>query len=145
METTKTLLAGLGGAIALTLLHEGLKRMNAAPRLDVLGEEAVGKALQPLDAVPMDHKNLYTTTLVADVISNALYYSMIGAGGTKNTYAKAVGLGLTAGLGALALPQKMGLDDTPVTKSTLTKALTVGYYLFGALVTATLLKKVART
>jgi len=141
MTATKNLLAGLGGAIALNLLHESLKRLNGdMPRIDKLGEEALQKALDKIGLPAPEGNNLYLATLGADVVSNALYYSAIGVGDPKHLWARAIGLGITAGTGAVTLPEEMGLDATPVVKTTMTKSLTIGYYLFGALVTAGILK-----
>ncbi|HEX8563885.1 MAG TPA: hypothetical protein VF676_12990 [Flavobacterium sp.] len=138
MKIAKSLLAGLGGAIALNILHEALKRTdNKMPRIDMLGEEALQKSIEMAggEQIQDDHK-LYVATLGADLLSNALYYSAIGAGGQKFIWHKAIALGLTAGTGAVTLPPFMGLNPAPVTKTPETKSLTVGYYLFGALVTA---------
>lgn len=142
MTTTRNIIAGLGGAIALNLLHETLKKKdNDAPRLDLVGEEAVQKSLEAVGEPKIrDKKNLFATALGADVISNAMYFAMIGLGNNKNAWSKAIGLGLTAGTGAVTLPKMLGLNPTPVTKTTKTKTMTVGYYLFGALVTAGILK-----
>jgi hypothetical protein len=49
--------------------------------------------------------------------------------------------GLAAGLGAIALPAPMELDDRPVARNTKVKILTVGYYLAGAMVTAFILSR----
>ncbi|HKH61818.1 MAG TPA: hypothetical protein VKA49_13350, partial [Flavitalea sp.] len=50
-------------------------------------------------------------------------------------------LGLAAGVGALKLSEPFGLDDTPISKSTRRKVLTVAWYLAGGLVTALILEK----
>jgi hypothetical protein len=140
MGKIKNFIAGLSGAIALNILHETLRiKHQNVPRIDLLGEEAIEEGLSFFNAKIEDEKNLYKVTLTGDIISNALYYSLIGAGG-KYTFPKAVMLGLTAGIGAVNLPEPMGLDPEPVTKTPQVKALTVGYYVFGALVTATVLK-----
>lgn len=146
MTIAKNLLAGLGGAIALNILHESLKKSDEdMPRVDKLGEEALQKGLVELGASPIENKdNLYAATLGADLLSNALYYSAIGVGNPKHMWAKAFALGLTGGAGAVALPDVLGLDPEPVAKTTKTKTLTVGYYLFGALVTGCLLKIMER-
>jgi hypothetical protein len=136
----KNILAGAGGAVALNILHESLKKMNPdMPHVDLLGEEALQKTLHCFGGHIDDPDNLYRATLAGDLVSNTLYYSMIGKG-SKNTFTKAVVLGLAAGIGAIALPKPMGLDPEPVTRSTQTKVLTVGYYLAGALVTAAIVK-----
>lgn len=43
--------------------------------------------------------------------------------------------GLAAGVGAVVLPKNIGLDDAPVVETTQKKMMTLGYYLFGAVVT----------
>lgn len=140
MSIAKNLLAGLGGAIALNILHESLKHTNEnMPRVDLLGEEALQKTLRYMGTEIEDDSNLYKATLAGDLLSNSLYYSLIGTG-SKNTFTKAVALGLAAGVGAVSLPGPMGLDPAPVARNTQVKALTIGYYLTGALVTAALLK-----
>jgi len=140
MSTTKNLLAGLGGAIALNILHETLKRFNDTPRIDILGEEALQKGIEYAGGGHIPKEELYAPTLGADLVSNALYYSMIGAGNEKHVWSKAIALGLAAGTGAVTLPDSMGLNSKPVAKNTKTTAMTVGYYLFGAIVTACILK-----
>lgn len=53
-------------------------------------------------------------------------------------------MGLSAGIGAVTLPEPMGLDPKPVAKNNQVKTLTIGYYLLGAVVTGltlTLMKK----
>lgn len=138
------LLAGLGGAIVLTLLHESLKNVDdKMPRIDLVGEEAVQKAT---DYFGLDIKNedvLYGTTLVGDLVGNAVYFSMINGEG-KELWTKATVAGLFAGIGAVKLPSQMGLDDKPVTKSLATKVMTIGYYIAGALTTAGLLKLIEK-
>ena len=142
MTTTRNIIAGLGGALALNLLHEVLRRKDKdAPRLDLVGEEALQKGLEAAGEPKIEDKqNLFAATLGADLVSNALYFSMIGVGNPKNAWSKAIGLGLTGGTGAVTLPKFLGLNPTPVAKTTKTKSMTVGYYLFGALVTAGILK-----
>jgi len=42
---------------------------------------------------------------------------------------------LAIGVGTVLLTGKMGLDDVPFAKNNQQKMMTIGYYLFGALVT----------
>lgn len=141
MSKIKNLVAGLGGAVALNLLHESLKRKDKdMPRVDLLGEEALQKGLEYFGTEIKDDSTLYKATLAGDIVSNAMYYSMIGKGGATNVFPRALAVGLAAGVGAVTLPEPMGLDDKPVTRSNKTKALTVGYYIAGALVTAAIIK-----
>jgi hypothetical protein len=137
MGAIKNLTAGFLGALALNIMHETLRRKATnVPKINLLGEEALNKTLVGLGQTPItDEEELYNATLKADLISNTVYYSMIG-GKTKYIWPKAIFLGLSAGIGALKLPQPLGLDPTPVNATSQMRALTVGYYLFGALVTA---------
>ncbi|RZM18759.1 MAG: hypothetical protein EOO88_39875 [Pedobacter sp.] len=141
MGKLKNLLAGLAGAIALNVLHEGLrKKSNEVPRVDLLGEEALQKTLGYFGTQIEDEQTLYTATLAGDIVSNALYYSLIAAGDKKYLWPKAVFFGLSAGIGAIKLPKPMGLNPEPVAETSKKQVLTVGYYLFGAIVTALVVK-----
>jgi len=137
MKVLKAILAGFAGAAALNILHETVRRFDAdAPRVDLVGEEALTRSMNSLNLEAPTGNNLYAATLAGDIISNGIYYSAIGMAGSKNIYLKGALAGLTAGLGAIKLPEKMGLDDEPVTKTDKTKILTVAWYLIGGLVTA---------
>lgn len=144
MSKIKNVLAGLGGAVVLNILHESLKNKNSKmPRVDLLGEEALQKSLHYFGTSIDDEPTLYKATLASDIVSNALYYSLIGAGDKKHVWARAAAYGLAAGVGAVTLPEPLGLDPEPVTKSQATKALTIGYYLAGALAAGLILKVIA--
>ena len=142
MGKVKNLIAGFAGAVALNILHETLKhKSNNVPRIDLLGENALQKTLGFFGERIGDKDTLYKATLAGDIVSNTIYYSMIGAGDPKYLWPKALFLGLSAGIGAVKLPEPMGLNPRPVAKSDEVKALTVGYYVFGAIITALVLKK----
>ncbi|RYD83865.1 MAG: hypothetical protein EOP54_32900 [Sphingobacteriales bacterium] len=116
------------------------KKDKDMPRVDLLGEEALQKTMAYFGSEIKDEDTLYKATLAGDVISNAMYYSMIGNGDTKHIFTRAVVYGLAAGVGAITLPEPLGLDPEPVAHSQKTKAFTVGYYVAGALVTGLILK-----
>ena len=126
----KKILAGLGGAIALNLLHETIrKNFDNVPQINKVGEEALNKALDKVDIKITNKDQLYAATLAGDVIGNGMYYATTATSGFN------IASGLMMGLGAVMLPQKMGLDDSPVAETTEKKVMTVAYYLFGAIVT----------
>ncbi len=145
MKLSSALTGGLAGASALTLLHEIIRRSDAeAPRVDRLGMNAISKMLKNADHKVPEEENLYLMALAGDILSNSLYYSLAGAGGKQRVWLIGTLLGLAAGIGAVALPEKMGLDDAPVNRTSKTSMITIGLYVSGGLVTAavtTLLEK----
>lgn len=133
----KNLLGGFAGALALNLLHETYKRIDAkAPRVDLVGEEALSKLIEKTGSELLKGDQLYAATLAGDIVSNTFYFSLIGYGNKKSILVRGSLLGLAAGVGALVLTKPLGLSDAPVTRTNRTKALTVAWYLAGGLVTA---------
>lgn len=141
MKIKRNLIGGFAGALALNILHETVRRFESdAPRIELVGEEAVTKVMKRAGAVPPTGDRLYATTLVADVISNGFYYSMIGLGKRKYFWLNGLKYGFGAGIGALLLTKPIGLSDAPVTKTNKIKSMTVAYYVFGGLVAAAVMK-----
>lgn len=137
----KSLLSGLVGAAVVTTLNEGVRRITRnAPQLQELGMDAATQTLKAVNAPVPGKTKLFWSTMAADLISNALYYSVINfaakRGGAK--WALGSGLGLAAGLGAVLLPEPLHLDASATNKTAKTKAMTIGWYLAGALVTTAL-------
>jgi hypothetical protein len=132
----KKIIAGVGGAIALNILHETIrKNFDNVPHINEVGEEALVKIVERTPLNITGENSLYATTLVGDIVSNGLYYAGTA---TKNN----VTSGLLAGIGAIVLPEKMGLNDSPVASNNKKKVMTVGYYIFGALVTKFIYDKI---
>ncbi|RZL50163.1 MAG: hypothetical protein EOP00_05580 [Pedobacter sp.] len=144
MGFIKNITAGFVGSVALNILHETLrKNASNVPHINVIGEQALNQTLGKFGTPITDEDELHQATLKADIVANTMYYSLIG--GNKNwIWPKAILLGLSAGIGALKLPEPMGLDPEPVTRTNQTKVLTVSYYLFGALVTGLVLKTLSK-
>ena len=137
MKIITNLIGGIAGAIALNIVHEVVKRLDHdAPRIDLVGEEAVSLAMEAAYQEPLTGDGLFTAALAGDLISNALYFSLIGNGKRTNLLVRGAGYGLGAGLGALSLTEPLGLSDAPITKTTKTQVLTVTWYVLGGLVTA---------
>ena len=140
-KTTKTILQSLGsglvGASVLTVLHETARRfIPDAPRADVLGMRALSTVLESVDVEPPADDELHEWALGGDLLSNTLYYSMIGFAKPKHALLAGTALGLVAGLGAVGLPGPMGLGTAPTRRTDATAAMTVGWYVVGGLVTA---------
>lgn len=132
----KKMLAGLGGAIALNILHEVVrKNFDDVPHINEVGEEALQKALDSTPLEISDPDKLYAATLAGDVISNAMYYATTA---TRHDFTS----GLAAGISAIMLPEKMGLNDEPVAENNKKKIMTIAYYIFGAAVTKLIYNKI---
>lgn len=146
MGLIKNLTAGLLGSLAMNILHESLRKYETnVPKINLLGEEALNKTLIGIGQTPITNEDeLYRATLKADLISNTVYYSLIG-GKSKYIWPKAIFFGLSAGIGAIKLPKPLGLDPEPVAATDQIKVLTVAYYLFGALVTGLVLKTLTKS
>ena len=69
-------------------------------------------------------------------MANAVYYAAVPARTKQATWARAAALGLSAGIGALMLPRPMGLGDAPHSEQRANQAMTVAWYVAGALAAA---------
>lgn len=135
MTPFSAIAGGIAGATALTLLHETIRRIDAdAPRMDLLGMQAISKSLKAVKAEVPDEDSLFKITMAGDIVSNSLYYSLAGIGEKQNALQRGALLGLAAGFGAVYLPKPLGLDEGPSSRTAETKLLTIGLYLVGGLV-----------
>ncbi|HLM57965.1 MAG TPA: hypothetical protein VK422_17805 [Pyrinomonadaceae bacterium] len=128
----KALGSGLVGAFALTLIHETARRyIDDAPRMDVVGMRAIGRTMRAIDFDPPPA--LHEAALVGELVSNAAYYALVGAGGREAALRNGALLGLAAGLGAVYLPERLGLGRQPTENTPATELMTVAWYLAGGL------------
>lgn len=135
MDFLKALGSGLAGAVALTLVHEAARRViDDAPRMDVLGMRALAKTMRAVDVEPP--VALHEAALAGDLVSNSLYYSLVGLGGREQALRNGAALGLAAGLGAIILPEPLGLGRQPTERAPRTQLMTIGWYLAGGLTAA---------
>lgn len=140
-KLASSIIGGIAGAVALNILHQAVKQFDHdAPRVDLVGEEAITKGLGKAGMTPPTGNTLFTITMAADLISNAAYYSVIGAGKKKQLPYIGVIAGLSAGVGALTLTKPVWLSDAPVTRTDKTKILTVAWYTFGGIVAASVIR-----
>ncbi|HSK08430.1 MAG TPA: hypothetical protein VK911_02550 [Vicinamibacterales bacterium] len=128
---------GLVGAAALTAVHQAARRyVPDAPRMDVVGMRAFARLFRLAGVDPPGGERLYALTMAGDLLSNGIYYSAVGSSGSKAVWPRAVALGLAAGVGAVVLPEPLGLGKPPHIERPRTRLLTVALYLTGALVAA---------
>lgn len=132
-------LSGLAGALAVTAVHETVRRFYPnAPRMDLLGMRAISKGLHFADQTPPPPGELHAWALVGEIISNGVYYSLVGS--DKKALWRGSLLGSAAGIGGVVLPGPMGLGEAPSNRTRETQALTVGYYFLGGLVAGAVAK-----
>jgi hypothetical protein len=142
MNLAKSLISGLAGATVTTLTHEVLKKVDPkAPRMDLLGMQALSKIL---GNVNWSRTKLFYMAMAGDLVANSLYYSLSGAGSERTVWLRSTALGLAAGIGAVLLPQPLGLNERYSSRTLHTKIATVGLYVTGALVTTAILKLLSR-
>jgi len=137
MKAQTSLKSGLAGGVALTVVHELLRHtIPTAPRMDLLGMQALSKLAKKGGKTPPNHNALFWITMAGDVAGNALYYSLAGVGKRRGTLLRGAVLGLSAGIGAVVLPKHLGLATAPSNRTVETKIMTVALYFFGGLVAA---------
>ena len=134
MKIPSSLISGFSGAIALTFLHQVFRKtVKNAPRMDRLGEQAIQKIIGSTGHEVPSKDRLFKVTMAGDIAGNAMYYSMVGAL-PVNPVVTGATLGIAAGLGALLLPEPLGLDEKYSNATTKTQVLTVAIYLAGGIV-----------
>lgn len=137
MSFLRALGSGLVGAVALNLLHETARQFIAdAPRVDVLGKRAIAAAYDATGHEPPPDDELYALAMAGDIVSNSLYYSLVGMGDRRNALLCGALLGFGAGVGAVALPGKLGLGSAPSARTPATQAMTIAWYTVGGLAAA---------
>lgn len=124
-------LSGVAGAVAVTAVHQVARRLtDNAPRMDVLGVRALTRGAHMADIPVPGPATLQTAALAGDIVCNSAYYSL------ATTWTRGIVLGLAAGVGALVLPQRLGLGAPPKSDRLPNKVMTVAWYLFGGLAAA---------
>jgi hypothetical protein len=137
MKLREAVLSGAAGAVFLTGLHETARQiMPHAPRVDVLGMRAIAKSLRAVDQTPPQSDQLYWLAMVGDLVSNSLYYSVVGWGASSGIWRRGILLGAAAGLGAVFLPRPMGLGRQPDQQTPATQIMTFMWYFLGGIVAA---------
>lgn len=131
------LTSGLIGASALTLAHEvGRRILHDAPRMDILGMRALSRVIAATGEPAPQFDRLHRATLVGDLVANALYYAAVAAPTSTDTWQRGAALGAVAGIGALTLPERMGLGTPPHSESRRNQILTIAWYMLGGLAAA---------
>ena len=140
MKVVSSLAGGLAGALSVRLVQGILKKVDPnAPRLDLLRKQAAFKISDKINGEPVDAGKLNRFCAAGDIIGNTLYFSLTAAAGKKALPMGSL-LGLGMGAGALTLPAKLGLNSYFVAGTRKRKFMTMGLYLLGGLVAASVSK-----
>jgi general stress protein 26 len=124
-----SLAAGLTGALFLNVVHEAARRVRPdAPRMDRVGERALGKAFGALPG-----RSRYLAALGGDLLTNALYYGAVFARQPERPLLRGLLAGTLAGAGAATLPERLGLAPPRRARKAQSKAMTVAWYALGGL------------
>ena len=138
-DMLKALGSGVAGALALTAVHETARRtIPRAPRMDVIGRRAIARPVRAMGGNPPAGHRLQNVALTGEVVSNSLYYSLVGLGSGrgKNVWKRGLLLGLAAGVGAAVLPPVLGLGHQPGRRGAVTHLLTILWYTIGGVAAA---------
>lgn len=131
-STLRSLAGGAVGALALTALNEiARRRVPHAPRMEVIGMRALAGAVRRIGGTPPSGRTLFRSTLAGDLLSNTLYYALVGAGSRRTRVTRGLLLGAAAGLGAVLLPPMLGLGHPPGERRPATPLMTVAWYTVG--------------
>lgn len=121
------LVSGATAAVALTTMHECTRKsVDDAPRADLLGMRAIAKAAHAMGTEPPEP--LRSWTMAGDLVSNALYYSMVGLFPRTPVLAGTLA-GCAAAAGLIALPGPLGLGTDAVNRTRKTEALGAALYI----------------
>lgn len=138
------LIGGMAGAAALTTVHQAaLGLVSRPPRMDRVGMRAIARGMHALGGDPPRGRKLYGLTLAGDLAANAAYYALAGLS-RRRPVAAATALGLAAGIGALALPRRLGLDDPPHSDAADNQAMTIAWYTIGGITAGAVMAALGR-
>jgi hypothetical protein len=142
-----SVIGGLAGAGALTLVNETAKRVDKdAPRLDLLGMNAAAKIVKGTTfKTPQFAEKLFPAALAGDLVSNTLYFAMAQGETKSKTLVRGAMLGLGAGVAAVTLAKPLGIEaGQPKAEPAKTNAMTIAYYVLGGLVAAAMINLIAK-
>jgi general stress protein 26 len=136
------LAAGLSGAVALTVAHEAGRRfLPYAPRMDRVAGRGIARLLG--SASPRGPA-LYLSALGGDLLANSLFYAAGFARGPRRPWTRGLLLGTLAGLGAVTLPKRLGIEPPRRARRPSSHRLTVAWYALAGLAAAGCYRALAR-
>jgi hypothetical protein len=104
--------------------------------MDVIGMRALSSLIRSFGGRPPRGRTLFRETLAGDLLSNTLYYALVGAGSRQTRLSRGILLGAAAGLGAAVLPPLIGLGRQPGERRPKTPLMTIAWYTAGGIAAA---------
>jgi hypothetical protein len=137
MKGTLGLGSGLVGAASVTLMNHLAKRyLPQAPRLDILGLQLARMAFNKARIDPPRGLPLKIVALIGGLVSNSIFYGLVGLGKPKTAWLRGGALGLAMGIGAVTLPGAVDADNDTTARTSITKMGTIAWYVLGGLLAA---------
>jgi hypothetical protein len=137
VKRTLDLGSGLVGAASVTLLNYlGKRYLPRAPRLDIIGLRLMMAAFNKAGIEPPRAFPLKIIALIGDLISNSIFYGLVGLGKPRTAWLRGGALGLAIGIGAVALPGTLGMGNDTTARTPMSKAGTIAWYVLGGLLAA---------
>lgn len=129
--------SGLVGALGVTAANEAARRyLPGAPRLDILGRQLAAAAFRKAGRKPPTGWGLQAIAMAGDLVANSIFYSLVGAGRRRSALLRGGALGAAMGLGAVMLPEPLGLDKRATKRTERTALQTVAWYVLGGVLAA---------
>lgn len=83
--------------------------------------------------------------MAADLVSNSLYYSLIGLASRESAVPLGVALGALAGIGAVVLPGPLGFSAITTNRTMRTKLIVTALYTLGGLATGLACRRINKS
>lgn len=145
MNYQQSLIAGVAGAVALNVVHESVRQfVPTAPRVDLIGKQLTAQAFRQLGKKPPQGDRRYALAMVADVLSNSLYYSLVGRGSPRSAELRGLLLGVAGGVGAVIAPNFLDVSKKAVQRDPSTVGMTIAYYMLGGVIAGGVGKRLSK-
>ena len=137
MKRSLGLGSGLAGAASVALLNHVAKRyLPEAPRLDILGLQLARAAFNKAGIEPPRGFPVKIVALIGSLVSNSIFYGLVGLGKPRTAWLRGGALGLAMGIGAVALPEALSASKHTTARTPTMNARTIAWYVLGGLLAA---------
>ena len=146
MNLIQSLTAGACGAVLLNAVHESMRQfVPEAPRVDLIGRQLVAQTFLAMNEPPPPDSREYALAMAGDVLSNTLYYSLVGFGSHRRAVLRGLVLGAVGGWAAVKAPEYLDLPEDAVQRHPATKLMTVAWYTLGGLAAGMMIRRIRQS